>query len=51
MTARALGIPDGGALLARPDGVPAASGRGSADAAADLRAAVDAFTGRTAVAV
>jgi putative polyketide hydroxylase len=51
VSARAAGIVGGGAVLARPDGVPAASWSGSADAAADLRAAVDAFTGRSAVAV
>jgi putative polyketide hydroxylase len=51
VSARAAGIVGGGAVLVRPDGVPAASWSGSADAAADLRAAVDAFTGRSAVAV
>ena len=51
VSARAVGIVGEGAVLARPDGVPAAAWSRSADAAADLRAAVDAFTGRTAVAV
>jgi len=40
--ARALGIPDGGALLARPDGVTAGWWPHAERAAAGLRAAVDA---------
>ena len=51
VSARAVGIVGDGAVLARPDGVPAAAWSRSADAAADVRAAVDAFTGRTTVAV
>ena len=40
LTARALGIRDGGALLARPDGMPAGSWADGSDAARGLRAAI-----------
>jgi putative polyketide hydroxylase len=46
ITARALGIRDGGALLARPDGVPAGAWPPGTDAAAALSAGIAAATGR-----
>jgi 2-polyprenyl-6-methoxyphenol hydroxylase-like FAD-dependent oxidoreductase len=48
ITARALGIRDGGALLVRPDGTPAGWWPSSAGAAAALHAAVAALVGGTA---
>ena len=45
MRARAVGIPAGGALLVRPDGVPAGSWDGETDAGLALRRAVDALAG------
>jgi putative polyketide hydroxylase len=45
LTARALGIRDGGALLARPDGMPVGSWADGADAARGLRAAIAAARG------
>ncbi len=46
VTARALGIRDGGALLARPDGVPVATWPPRTDAAAALSAGLASATGR-----
>jgi hypothetical protein len=46
ITARALGIRDGGALLARPDGVPAGAWPSGTDAAAALSAGIAAATDR-----
>jgi 2-polyprenyl-6-methoxyphenol hydroxylase-like FAD-dependent oxidoreductase len=46
MAARALGVPDGGALLARPDGVPAGWWGDGTDAVRALHAAVGALTAR-----
>jgi putative polyketide hydroxylase len=51
VSARALGIVGEGAVLARPDGVPAAAWSRSGEAVSALRAAVDAYTARSAVAV
>jgi hypothetical protein len=48
LSARALGVPDGGALLARPDGRPAGSWPGGVDAAGALAEAVAAVAGRRA---
>ena len=39
--ARAMGLRESGALLARPDGVPVASWAGASDGAAALREAVE----------
>ena len=47
ITARALGIPGGGALLARPDGSPAGWWPSPSDAKQALHAAVSDLTGRT----
>ncbi len=46
ITARALGIRDGGALLARPDGIPVGTWPPGADAVAALSAALASATGR-----
>jgi 2-polyprenyl-6-methoxyphenol hydroxylase-like FAD-dependent oxidoreductase len=43
ITARGLGIPNGGALLARPDGAPAGSWSNGTDTTAALRAAIEAI--------
>ena len=48
LTARALGLRGGGALLARPDGAPAGWWPHADDAAVVLRDAVDALVGRPA---
>jgi putative polyketide hydroxylase len=48
LTARAIGIRDGGALLVRPDGMPAGSWADGSDAARGLPAAIAAARGRGA---
>lgn len=45
VTARSIGVLDGGALLVRPDGVPAALWRTDHNAAAQLGAAVRSLVG------
>jgi putative polyketide hydroxylase len=44
ITARALGVPSGGALLVRPDGAPASWLAGGSDAPSALRAAIALYT-------